>query len=94
MTGTELIEMEREHQIERGFDTKNDAVYTSNELIDAAEAHMSHGVQDDDYCLATWPWDYQFFKPTSRLENLVKAGALIAAEIDRLQHANPTDGAA
>lgn len=34
-----------------------------------------------------WPidWDLKWFKPTSPLRDLVKAGALIAAEIDRLQ---------
>lgn len=31
-----------------------------------------------------WPWDGQWWKPTDRRRNLVKAGALIAAEIDRL----------
>jgi len=35
----------------------------------------------------TWPWDNEWYKPTpeNRVRQLVKAGALIAAEIDRLQ---------
>jgi hypothetical protein len=33
-----------------------------------------------------WPWDEKWWKPsTNPIRNLVKAGALIAAEIDRLQ---------
>lgn len=34
-----------------------------------------------------WPWDKTSWKPTpsNRIRELVKAGALIAAEIDRLQ---------
>lgn len=34
-----------------------------------------------------WPWDESYWKPTpnDRIRELVKAGALIAAEIDRLQ---------
>jgi hypothetical protein len=33
-----------------------------------------------------WPWDFQWWKPSADpIRNLVKAGALIAAEIDRLQ---------
>jgi len=32
-----------------------------------------------------WPWDIEDFKPKSRISNLVRAGALIAAEIDQLQ---------
>lgn len=31
-----------------------------------------------------WPWEEEFFKPTTTLRDLVKAGALIAAAIDRL----------
>ena len=37
-----------------------------------------------------WPWDKESFKPTTSLRDLVKAGALIAAAIDRLQ--NETEG--
>lgn len=34
-----------------------------------------------------WPWERQWWKPSpeNRIRELVKAGALIAAEIDRLQ---------
>ena len=34
-----------------------------------------------------WPWDWEWWKPTpaNDVRQLVKAGALIAAEIDRLQ---------
>ena len=34
-----------------------------------------------------WPWDMKWWKPSDEdpIRNLVKAGALIAAEIDRLQ---------
>jgi len=36
---------------------------------------------------ALWPWGWkrEWFKPKTRIRNLVRAGALIAAEIDRLQ---------
>lgn len=33
----------------------------------------------------SWPWDETFWKPKNPMRDLVKAGALIAAEIDRLQ---------
>lgn len=35
-----------------------------------------------------WPWGTQSFKPTNSIRDLTKAGALIAAEIDRLQRLN------
>jgi hypothetical protein len=31
-----------------------------------------------------WPWDYGWWKPAGRRRNLVKAGALILAEIERI----------
>lgn len=43
-----------------------------------------------------WPWDREWWKPslgnsdTDRIRELVKAGALIAAEIDRLNRKTPT----
>lgn len=35
-----------------------------------------------------WPWEEETFKPTTSLKDLIKAGALIAAAIDRLQKDN------
>lgn len=32
-----------------------------------------------------WPWEQESFKPTTDMRDLIKAGALIAAAIDRLQ---------
>lgn len=37
-----------------------------------------------------WPWDREEWKPKGQLRDLVRAGALIAAEIDRLQRAEKT----
>jgi predicted glycoside hydrolase/deacetylase ChbG (UPF0249 family) len=36
-----------------------------------------------------WRWDWRWFKPTNRRRDLIKAGALIIAEIERLDRANP-----
>jgi hypothetical protein len=41
-----------------------------------------------------WPFDPSWWKPSNdRKANLIKAGALIAAEIDRLQRLETTDNA-
>lgn len=43
-------------------------------------------VEDDDTPPDWWPWEESWWKPsTDPVVNLVKAGALIAAEIDRIQ---------
>ncbi len=34
-----------------------------------------------------WPWDRRWWKPTDRRRDLVKAGALILAEIERIDRA-------
>lgn len=38
---------------------------------------------------AAWPWDGQWWKPTTPRRNLVKAGALIVAEIERIDRTSP-----
>lgn len=46
---------------------------------------MFNGFNDS---LVSWPWEEEAYKPSDDpIRNLVKAGALIAAEIDRLQRA-------
>jgi len=40
---------------------------------------------------ASWPWDHGWWKPTDARRNLVKAGALILAEIERLDRARTQD---
>ena len=44
--------------------------------------------------LQIWPWDRKWWKPTNRRRDLVKAGALILAEVERLDRAALKGGAA
>jgi hypothetical protein len=39
-----------------------------------------------------WPWDAEWWKPAGQRRDLVKAAALIIAEIERLDRANATAG--
>ncbi len=51
-------------------------------------ASMFNGFNDS---LIEWPWEDEWWKPSDDpIRNLVKAGALIAAEIDRLQRKEMT----
>ena len=99
--GIDLIAEERQRQISiEGYDRQHDAQHTVHEFILAAGAYVSAactdhrketggqvpGVLEYKYIGKTsWPWDEKTFKPTNSLKDLVKAGALIAAAIDRLQ---------
>jgi len=79
--GVRLILIERLRQIKtEGWSPEHDDQYTKFELLMAAEAYLTG-------CADEWPWDPEWWKPTpgDRIKELVKAGALIAAEIDRLQ---------
>jgi len=44
--------------------------------------------------LEIWPWERKWWKPKDRRRDLVRAGALIIAEIERLDRARATKGAA
>lgn len=52
---------------------------------------MFNGFTDS---LIEWPWEDGWWKPSNDpIRNLIKAGALIAAEIDRIQSAKTEGGA-
>lgn len=82
--GVREIAAERQRQIEaEGWTPEHD------------DAHRDHSLAGAAACYAlgsklNWPasWDDRWWKPSeNRRRNLVKAGALIAAEIDRLDRA-------
>jgi hypothetical protein len=101
MTGVELIAAERQRQIEKEGWTQNhdDEAHSPGDLALAGacyacnaatmmriatkkqmadyEKYSSHGYR--------WPFLDKYWKPKDPLRDLVRAGALIAAEIDRLQ---------
>lgn len=92
VTGHELIERERKRQvIDEAFVDAHDDVHTNDELVLAAvqyalpEDRRSYNLTGDHVPI-DWPWEDGAFKPTpdDRVRELVKAGALLAAEIDRL----------
>lgn len=81
-TGSSLIVQERQRQInEKGFVAEHDDQWADGELTDAAAALL---LGDEEM----WPWfdddEESTFKSEGNIEDLVRAGALIAAEIDRL----------
>lgn len=92
-TGVDLIADERARQMgEEGWTAEHDDEHTSGELGRAAQAYL-FAVEQPVYWSAAsgnvpvaWPWHSEWWKPSDDpIRNLVKAGALIAAEIDRLQ---------
>lgn len=90
-SGVECILFERERQVEEeGWDYEHDTIANNNEqLVEAAALYALPEIRRAyEYDINNlWPWDKKWWKPTpnDRIRELSKAGALIAAEIDRLQ---------
>lgn len=91
-TGIELIAEERQRQIDvEGWTSEHDDAYKYEELAIAASIYADAPGRRELYGFKEipvgWPWSDPWWKPTpnDRIRELVKAGALIAAEIDRLQ---------
>lgn len=90
MNGVELIVKERQRQIvEEGKTAALDDKHKNAELTMAAICYAYIGCggtrMDQEDVAIYWPWETELWKPKDRIRNLVRAGALIAAEIDRLQ---------
>lgn len=88
-TGIELIAEERQRQIDvEGYDDMHDRHHTPQVFCRAAIGYALHEDPSklvSDAAANLWPWSKEFWKPKDHLRNLVRAGALIAAAIDRLQ---------
>lgn len=94
-TGIELISEERTRQITSELWTpEHDDRHCKFQLTLAAVSYAAVVASPDEDgdengkvrpCY-DWPWESKWWKPSDDpIRNLVKAGALIAAEIDRLQ---------
>lgn len=100
-TGIHLIAAERtRQQVEECWDPEHDDGHLSGELNDAAICYAMAAAKQArgeslEYLKSAvpagefpWPWEDSWWKPSEDpIRNLTKAGALIAAEIDRLQRA-------
>lgn len=84
-TGAEQIAEERARQIAKeGWTPEHDDEHDRGEMALAAKCYAMHATGDPD-AGAGWPWHMSWWNPKDPIRDLVRAGALIAAEIDRLQ---------
>lgn len=86
--GALLIALERNRQITtEGYTPERDTLYVDAELTQAARAYLDTAwwVHRPTIPPLVWPWSNDSFKwHHDPIRNLQKAGALIAAELDRL----------
>jgi hypothetical protein len=97
---------ERKRQVTaEGWTPEHDDAHDSGQLAGAASCYAAHvngrqwvffaGCADDYKSEPTpdyWPWDESWWKPTTPRRDLVKAGALILAEIERLDRVAASNG--
>jgi hypothetical protein len=85
-TGVELITDERQrHFDEEGWTPEHDDEHSGGSMVEAAVCYALYGEGEMAHVVPRyWPWDEVWWKPSTYKRNLVKAGALIAAELDRV----------
>ena len=78
---------ERHRQVTaEGWSPEHDDAYRQDELARAASCYAA-GHRPGSAPPAAWPWPEDWWKPTEARRDLVKAGALILAEIERIDRA-------
>jgi hypothetical protein len=89
----EDITAERRRQIEvEGWSFEHDDKHVEGEMADAAACYALYASNNDERVRRMWPWDTAWWKPASRRKMLVKAAALLVAEIERLDRADRRQG--
>ena len=66
------------------FDAEHDDIHDGRQIAEAAAAYVLAYAGHASWAVDVWPWDAAWWKPGDHRRNLVKAGALILAEIERL----------
>ncbi|WP_313217467.1 hypothetical protein [Stenotrophomonas sp.] len=97
--GVRAIADERQRQVDaEGYNAENDADYKAGELANAALAYVEVAAMDlaaggrSHIAMrappACWPWHRLWWKPRDARRDLVRAGALIAAQLDVIDSAS------
>lgn len=84
------IQQERVRQvIEEGWTIEHDDQHELGEMADAASCYAAYSTRNYNTARmpVVWPWNFSWWKPTNPRRDLIKAAALIVAEIERLDRA-------
>lgn len=95
MSAIDEIAAERQRQIAaEGWTPDHDDKHAGGELSRAATAyawqaslHISGDIYGKAKAPGYWPWDMKWWKPVGPRRDLIKAAALIVAEIERIDRA-------
>ncbi|EEW1782580.1 hypothetical protein D6924_00100 [Escherichia coli] len=81
-----IAERQRQKAVE-GWTSEHDDAYQNSELADAAACYAINAHNQGLSTPAHWPWAPDWWKQSGPRRDLVKAGALILAEIERIDRA-------
>jgi hypothetical protein len=93
MSAIEEVAAERRRQTEHeNWTLEHDDTHTAGEMARAAACYaLPPGYLDtihgSEYRHPLWPWDWSWWKPKDRRRDLIRAAALLVAEIERLDRA-------
>lgn len=91
---TKMVWERRRQVVEEAFTAQHDrTVNGDGQLAQAAGCYaLSAGYARRDAIERLWPWDADWYKPSDPRRNLIKAGALILAELERLDRVEGSNG--
>ena len=81
-----IAERQRQQSVE-GWTPEHDDQYGESQLLWASSCYVLNTIKPFNRMPMDWPWDSSWWKPTNPRRDLVKAGALILAEIERIDRA-------
>lgn len=83
-TGIDLVKEEREKQINKhGYNVAHDRQHSRKAVLYGALAYLNSAIYSSNVGIEDWPFEKESFKPEGDIKNLVKAAAMIVAEIDK-----------
>lgn len=95
MSVIDEIAAERRRQIDvEGWSPEHDDEHKNGSLACAAGCYAIHAGLPEaarvpkGYAPMDWPWDATWWKPKDRRRDLIRAAALIVAEVERLDRVN------
>lgn len=79
-----VIAERQRHQSVEGWTPEHDDQYSKSQLLWASSCYVLNAIHPFNRIPFDWPWTPEWWKPTNPRRDLVKAGALILAEIERI----------
>lgn len=79
-----VISERKRQQSAEGWTPEHDDKYDESQLLWASSCYVLNTIQPFNRMPMDWPWASEWWKPTNPRRDLVKAGALILAEIERI----------